>query len=375
MAFESGKGFAPFLLQNIANISQGATPMFKLDPMGGLNLLLSQNRPDVLRLNTQDGHRKSVKVRYKQRWTKAFTDTSKSCDNTNVGVRKEVDVELSSVRQFAIHIEDETIAKYEADASRIINTGQPPTGIMNEMVQEVIAAGNAILQGVEDDLMTVMVANIGVNRRTGNNAAATININKDSQINPLTDGLTQIMADYSNNGGMGRPQVLGSGLFHNFILQQAAKSANQSGIDTRVQTAQLDFYHSLQAASIFGANQIVAYEPNAVQLVDYLEYTGFKAGVKPGASVFGVLTLPMQNGSDVVPVDFDFQLKYNDCPQVFVDAYYGTEMTLEKGFNLILSKQSGVFTIPPDAYRAGDDLAGNRGSLRYAITNDCEACD
>lgn len=369
MAVTLGQGFAPYLLQHMKSVAMDATPQYKLEVPGFLNLIQSNDKPEILRLDTAGGHKKTAQVRYKQRWNKVHTDTSKSCDYTNVGTRLEAPVELSSVRQFAIHLSDETVAKYEEAASKSVAVGKPAVGVMNELYEEIILASSAILDGVNDDLATIAVSAIGRNRRTGSAAAATINLALNGTQNDLTTGLTQILADYKINGGMGTPKVWGSGLMYNFMLQQASKSADQAGFDTSVMAAGLNFFHDLSAPSILGSNQIVVYEKNAVQIVEYLEYTGFKAGAKPGASSFGVLTLPAISNGEILPVDFDFQLKYNDCETVLTDAYYGTQLTLPKGFNLIISKQSGLFTIPDNAYRATDEMNGNRGSLRYTITN------
>jgi hypothetical protein len=369
MAITLGQGFSPYLLQHIESVAGEATPQYKIDVPGFLNLVQSNTKPEILRVDTAGGHKKTAQIKYKQRWTKAHTDTTKSCDNTNVGSRREAAVDLSSVRQFAIHIADETIAKYDEQASKTIAVGKPATSLMNEFVEEIFLAASAILDGVNDDLATVAVSAIGTNRRTGNNSAATINIDSDATTNDLTQGLTQIFADYKTNGGRGIPKIWGSGLMYNFLLQQPSKSFDQSGFDSSVMAKGVNFFHDLSATSILGTNEIVVYEPNAVQIIEYLEYTGFKAGAKPGGSFFGTCTLPMKLNGEVLPVDFDFQLKYNDCQTTMTDAYYGSELVLEKGYNLILSKQSGLFTIPDDAFRINDILHGNRGSLRYTITN------
>ena len=369
MAVTLGSGFAPYLLQHIKTIAGESTPQYKLDTYGFLNLLNSQSKPEILRLDTPKGHKKTAQVRYKQRWTKDFTDTSKSCDVTNVGTRKEASVELSSTRQFALHIPDETIAKYEEDASRTVMLGNPGTGIMNELLEEIVLAASALLDGVNSDLLTTAVTKIGKNRVTGSTASKTVNFPLDTTNLPLASGLTEILSDYKRNNGSGRPQIVGNGLFNSFAEQQSSKSADQSGFDTRVMFNGVTWYYDNETISALGANQIIVYEPNAIQIVEYLEYTGFKAGAKPGSSVFGVLALPMQSGSEIIPVNFDFQLKYNDCATELTDAYYGTTLTLEKGYNLIISKQCGLFTIPDDAFRGTDVLNGNRGSYRYTITN------
>lgn len=369
MALTLGQGFSPYILPHIKEVTKEATPQYKLDNQGFLNMLQSQSKPEVLRLDNAAGHKKTVRIRQKQRWTKDFTDTAKSCDVTNIGVRSEVDVDLGTIRQFSIHIDDETLAKYEDDASKTANFGAPATPIMNELLEEIILAGNAILQGLNDDLFTLGAAAIGKNRVTGSTSSQTVNFPNDTNNRSLTDGLTKVLSDYSINGGKGIPQVVGSGLMFNFMLQQASKVADQSGFDTTIMAAGLKFYHDLTASSALGTNQFIVYEPNAIQLVEYMEYTGFKAGPKPGASSFGVIPLPMVVGGEVKPVLFDYQLKYNDCTTTISDMYYGTTITLEKGFNLILSKQCGLFTIGTQAFRATDVLNGNRGSYRFTATN------
>ncbi len=369
MSVTLGSGFAPYFLNHIKTITGDSTPQYKLDPQGFINLLQSQTKPEILRLDSPGGHKKTVQIRYAQRWTKDFTDTTKSCDQINIPVRAETSVELSSTRQIAFHIPDETIAKYEEDASKVMNLGAPVTGVMNELMEQVIMGSNAILSGVNDDLATLAVAAIGKNRVTGVTTSTSLNFALNTTNLPLNDGATRVLSDYKINGGTGTPQVWGSGLMYQYMLQQASKANDQSGLDTSVIAGGMKFYHDLGAISTLGSNQFVVYQPNAIQMVEYLEYTGFKAGQKPGASTFGVIYLPMQVGSEVLPVAFDYQLKYNDCDTTFTDAYYGTSQTVGKGYALIISKQCGLFTIPSGAYRATDGLTGNRGSLRYTATN------
>lgn len=369
-------GFRDSVLYHLRDIAKENTPQLKLDPHGYLAMLYKFRKPEILGLNNSAGHKKTVRVKYLQRFTKDFTDTSKSCDQTNVQPYLENNVELSSTRQLAIHINDETIAKYNDDASRTVRAGQPATDLMNELMEQIMSGANAILDGVSSDLQTSQSAQFGVNRRTGSANAATININANNDTNVLTDGITQMLSDFQQNRGKGRPQIVGNGLMHNWMIQNGAiAGANASGLDTRLQGAGFDFYYDLETINTWGANQVAVFEPNSVGIVEYLEYTGFKAGEKPGASTFGTIMLPMVGvDGNNVPVSFDYQLKYYDCATTLTDAYYGTSLSVEKGYNLILSKQSGLYTIPDDAYRGTDVLSGNRGTYRYAITNSCETC-
>ena len=110
MAVTLGVGFRPYLLTHLKTILGADVPQHKIEPVGFLNFLSRQSRPEILRLDNAAGHQNVVQIRYKQRYTVDFTDTAESCDATNVQARREMPVNLSSYRQLAVHIEDETIA-------------------------------------------------------------------------------------------------------------------------------------------------------------------------------------------------------------------------------------------------------------------------
>lgn len=365
-----GQGFRPYLLRQLANIvGEGNLPQNKIEHVGFMNFLQSQNKPEILRLNNTAGHLQAVQVKYLQRLTEEFTGTNEGnvCSHTYFENYKETTANLTSFRFIPLYLGDEIVAQYEDDASRTLSVGAPPTMIMNEMLERIMTAANAIIGGVRTDLLTSLV--VGNNRVTGNANAQTINFTVDTNNLPLNDGMTKILNDYYINLGTGTPQIVGSGLMHNFMLQQAAKGLAQSGLNTAIEAADVKFYYDQKAASILGANQFVVIEPNTVQIVEYLQFTGFKAGAKPGASIFGTLALPMQVGQDVLPIEFDYQLKYVDCPSDSIDQYYGTSITLQKGWVLILSKKSGIFQIPSDAYNGIDPMLGVNGCFRYVATN------
>jgi hypothetical protein len=363
-----GQGFRPYLLSHIANICKDATPQYKIEPDGFLNFLQMQDKPKFLRLNTEGGHKLQAQVKYKQRWTKEFVGTSIDCGVTNVPSYRETSVDLTSTRAIVLNFEDERIAQYEEDASTMRSAGSPPTDFMNEILDEIMTAASALLQAVNVDLQTTFSTKIGVNRTTGNNATRAININQDTNILQLTNGFNEMLADYTKNGGSGVPEIIGSGIFYNWMLNQASKSTDQSGVNSSIQARGVRFHHDLNFASTFGTNQIIWAQPNSVQIVEYLRNKGFKSGLR-GTSTFGTILLPVQTAAGIMDVEFDYQLRYNDCAQTLTDQYYGSTILIQPGFNLMLSKQCGLFTIPSDAYRSTDPLTGNRGTLRYTISN------
>lgn len=364
-----GLGFADSLTKHIAKVTAENTPDYKLNWQGALNLLKTNRNAQVVRLNdaTDEGHRRNVIIKARQRWNVSHTDTTHSCDNVNVPAYYERTVPLTGFRQIALYIDDETIARYPYEASKNSTLGTPSTPIMHEFLLMIKDSADALLSGVNQDLYTLMAANIGVNVRTGNNAAAAINLSLDTTNNPLSQGLTQVLTDYQLNESRGVPMMVGSGLIHNFMLQQAAKGIDQSGIDTPILANNFKFFQDPFTATALGANEAIVYEPETCQIVEYMRYKGFKGGDKL-TSYFFTFGLPMQVSDRVKMIEFDAQLKYHDCPTTLTDAYYGTSITVDKGWALIISKDFGLFTID-QAYRATDRLSGNRGSYRYSFTN------
>lgn len=365
-----GQGFRPYLLRQLANIvGEGNLPQHKIEHVGFMNFLQSQNKPEILRLNNTAGHLQAVQVKYLQRLTEEFTGTNEGdvCSHAYFEPYHEATANLTSFRFVPLYLGDEIVAQYEDDASRTLSVGAPPTMIMNEMLERIMTAANAIIGGVRTDLLTSLT--IGNNRVTGNATAQTINFELDTNLLPLNDGMTKILTDYSINLGSGKPEIVGSGLIHNFFLQQVAKGVAQSGLNTAIEAAECKFYYDQKANDILGANQFVVIEPNTVQIVEYMQYTGFKAGAKPGSSIFGTLALPMQVGQDVLPIEFDYQLKYVECPTEYINQYYGNTMLLQKGWTCILSKKCGIFQIPADAYNGIDPMLGVNGVFRYTSTN------
>lgn len=364
-----GLGFADSLTKHIAKVTAENTPDFKLNWQGGLNLLKSNKNAQVVRLNDEQsaGHRRNVIIKARQRWNISHTDTTASCDNVNVPAYYERTVPLTGFRQLALYIDDETIARYPAEASVNAGVGTPSTPLMNEFLLMIKEGADALLSGVNQDVMTLMAGAIGVNVRTGNNAAATVNLPLNTGNNSLNQGLTQVLTDYQLNESVGTPMMVGTGLIHNFMLQQAAKGLDQSGINTPILANSIKFFQDPFIATALGANEAIVYEPESVQLVEYMRYKGFKAGDKQ-TSFYFTFMLPMQVAEQVKMIEFDAQLKYHDCPTTLTDAYYGTSVTVDKGWALIISKDFGLFTID-QAYRGTDRLSGNRGSYRYAFTN------
>jgi len=378
MAFTSGEGFAPYLLDDLANIALQNTPGTRLDPFGTTRFLYSQNRPEILRVHTARGHKKRATVKYRKRLTKDETRTTKECDGITQNPYLEQDVELVSERQIAFLLEDDLLRQYQDAASSQMNVGTPQAPISMEMYNLILSGANAILHGINEDLLTDMVTKLGTNVVTTTDLTAgadTVNISTSSDFNDLNGGLTQILSHYSEHGGIGRPQVIGGGNFHNMMLKRGFQGPGQNGLNTTGMLDTMDYFYDLDTQNILGANQILVLQPDAYTLVDYLENIGNFVGPNRGDSYFGVINLPMMDAMGMItPVTFDYQLKWHDCATMYTDDETAQIVNGGKGWVMWLRKCTGVFAIPADAYRSTDRLFGHRGALRYEVTNTCESC-
>ena len=369
-------GFSLGVLQTIRDITKQAAPQDKLEPVGMLGSLKIAHSPGIIMNDSGAGHTKTVTVKHKKRFTPAQTSTVDSCETTNTQPYFENTVSVANYRQIAIHLEDVVVAQYDEYASAMQSGGTIPlTPMMWELYDHIKSAASALNQAVNEDVLTLALAAMGVNRTTGVNTATTLNIPLNTVNNPLGDSINQMLYDFQFNSFTGRPIVVGSGMLHKWMLQQNAKSADQAGLSSRIQAAGLDFWvDNILGTVEADADAIAVYEKDSIQLVEWLRNRGAFAGTK-GTSTFGVIGLPMDAGNGTTQtMMYDYQLKYNDCAEEFGYVDGVEAVTLQRGWNMIISKHFGLYTIPTNAYRVGDVLAGNRGSLLYTFTNDCVEC-
>lgn len=362
-------GIAPYLLNDLKSTAGGAYPGYKVDLKGFLAMLTSGPGANPIQQGTVSGNKKTVTFWYRQRPTLSMTDTAAACDQLLTPARLESTVSVANVRQIAYHLSDELVASYtEEAAQRMANPGIPFSGgATNEMMDIIYSACNAILTGINRDLLGLLTW--GRNKVSGNNASTTVNIPQTLSQN-LGTGVAKLMSDYKSNNLMGTPNVVGAGLFYNYMLTQPYKGNDSIGMNSQIATGMMNFYPDQDFASVVGTNDIGIFEPGSLQMVEYLEYTGFKAGVKPGDSEFGVLVLPaVDTAGNILPVKLDYQLRYLPCATTLVDAYSGQSTTFQKGWSLILKKNFGLFQLPSDSFRNDDGNIAVNGALRFTITN------
>lgn len=372
-----GKGLAQALIISAAEVFKGATPGEKITPLGYMQYLLGNASPNVISKGIDDGsgYIRGVQVRYMQRAPAGKSVTVDDCSIQTKAAYLNKTIPATHFRALGITFEDDLIATYERDALAVKNVGTPATGIMNEVWDAIIANANGLFTDINNDLLTDQAANFGSNIVTGNNTAKTINFALNGTNNPLAAGMTDIMADaMANEMKLAGSSIVGSGLILNYSLQQPAKSANQSGLNTALQQIP-DFKYDPYAQTKWGANYFGLFEKDAVGFINIARFRGAKAGLR-GADYFFTLKLPIYDSvgqGNYIGFEFDVQLTYRTCPDTVQIGTYDADdnppVAVGRGWNIILMSSYSQFNVPIDAYDADDRLFGNNGTYLFTATN------
>lgn len=367
-------GYCPSLLVHLKSLQACNYSGTKITTSGFLKHLLEQRASTPnhqLTINGEDGsgHYRDVTVKYRPRVTPSQISDSLDCDIDKIPVYTEQSITRTTDRKFAFTITDETIARYCAEASQTVMVGRPATPFMQEHLSYFMQMLNGFIGSIDTALLTSMATNFGTNVVTGSNAAQTVNIDQDGDINDLTTGLTKLLADAAANEMCGDLAIVGSGLMNNYMIQRVAQGLASNGVDASRLTG-FKFFHDLYCAQTWGVNQVGVFEKNAVHFVDLNRYVGFRAGTK-GTSTFFNLPVPVEcagcNG-DYSMLGLDVQVKYRDCPETVNVSGYESGITVDRGWDVIVSKSFGLF-VPNENYESTDRLNGSNGTLRYTITN------
>ena len=378
-------GFQPYLLIMLSQAFNGQNPARKITPPGYLSMLLNNGSPNVISTSKSDalGHVRDVKYTYRQPTKKGTSDTTDSCDIIAKPSRLEATIPSTLFRRDSVLFEDDVIAQYEQEASRIIRpniqsdgTIKPLSpdnfrGILGEVYDVILDRMRGLIADINNDLLVAQAASFGVNAVTGNNSAVTINFTLSTATNPLTDGFTKLLSQARENEfNLSNAGIVGSGLIDNYMIQHimGAKSTDQSGVNSAALTMANNYFFDIDAASAWGTNKFGVFDKGAVQFLEVDRYVGFKAG-QLGSDYFFNAAFPLVDslGKAIGSIKFDMQLRYSNCPQTI--AIDGEPTAVGRGWNLIISKSFHQVNLPADLYTTGDRLAGNNGTLLFTATN------
>ena len=269
-------GFAPYLLFQSKAVFDGIAPSTKITPIGYTRMLMDNSKANIVSKGIDDGsgHIKNVTIKYRTRLPKGKSATTDNCEIDARPAYSEATIAATMFRKYAVLLEDDTIAKYEVEACKLMNpSGTALTGVsplMQEQWEVIMETINGLMQDINDDLVTKQVTNFGKNQTTGSTAVKTVNFPLSTTTNNLSSGMTMVMSDARlNEMNIANAMIVGSGLVDAYYIQQVQKAIGmgQSGFDPS-KMALPTYYNDFDCAGAWGANQFGIFEKNAVQLIE-----------------------------------------------------------------------------------------------------------
>lgn len=365
-------GFCPAVLLHINDVAEGNAPGRKLHIAGFMAALFCCQNSTVSPLNTQqfDGiHKRPVTVKYNQRPTVDQVQDEENCDVNRIPAYSEWTLPTLNHKQHSFFLADATLQQYCSDASATRSAGQPPTTVMQEVYDKILESANVVMKAINIDLVTEMATQFGENTTTGSDNGKVINIERSPNV-VLDNGMIDLLRDIQENEICDSPCFVGGGLWAAWNIAQTIACCNQAGMDiSRIGLPSFKFDKDTQ--TIWGQNSAALLAPGSVKFLGRNQFQGTGAGFK-GGSFF--TTLPMPVGDFGCNLDdclrdlvLDMQLRYIDCPQE-IDLN-GVPTQVGRGWQVIISKQYGLWVQPTNAYAATDELAGTNGTLKYFLTN------
>lgn len=366
-------GFCPALLQDINDIAGQNAPGKKLHIAGFLSMLFccQNSLASPIQAGTQDGHRRTLTIKYRPRPLVSSVQTEDDCDINLIPAWLEWTVPALTHRQHSFFLEDSLVRQYCKDVSNMRDLGTPRTRVMEEVYGLFLDSANVVMKVVNQALVLSMATEFGENVTTGDAGGTAINFNTNGASNILTDGLIQMMRDIQENEICGDPCVVGGGLWSAAQMAHSLACCNAAGIDfSKASFPKLFFDKDTQF--YWGANTAGLFAPGSVKFISFDRYIGEAFVGDKGASFFTNVGLPVNdfgcNLDDCLrDLRLDVQLKYIDCPQnVTIN---GVSTAVGRGWQVIVSKQFTMWVQPVGAFQTGDSLDGTNGTIKYYASN------
>lgn len=374
-------GYCPALLRHINDVAEGNAPGKKAHVSGFLRMLFCCQNSSVSPVNdgnNANGHVQGLTVKYRQRPVAAHVTDEDNCELNRIPAYSEWSLPTLLYRQTSFFVSDAEIQKYCADASASASIGAAATGFMREHFDVYIEHVNILMKQINEALVTEMATQFGDNVTTGSNTGKVININRQGNDLTLNDGIIELLNDLRENENCDDVCVVGGGIISAYDIARPTIGLSQAGVDgSKLSWPGVFFDKATQ--TIWGQDAFGVFAKGSVKFIGRNRYAGPFGGAK-GNSIF--LTVPFPVGEFAGCTDFleclrdlrvDVQMRYIDCPtEIEVN---GTPTTVNRGWQVILSKYFNMWVQPTNAYASTDPLEGTNGTLLYYAMNECRDCD
>lgn len=354
-------GIAGAIIKNITAIAGINDPQLKITPVGFLKMLVENNAlvQVVNEDDLQKGQARDIKVRYMQRGLESEVSDRDDCDTPITPEWKESTIGAPLYSKIGIMITDEQMRKYQAAATEPTSLGN--VKISRALYETILTHVGALLNNIDKKLVAAQASKWGKNAAYNTDAAQSIELGTKAD---MGDGVVKLLLDAEENEVEGDLLVCGNGRVRAFDLYNKLKSGSDSN---GFGSLTLNAYSDPKTATLWGKDHFGVFAKGCVGFVDINKNVGEYAGEK-GSSIFFQIPMPVMINGTVLPINFDCQLKYEDCPQ------YDAQNTkvADRGYKLIIAKTYGLFNMPSDCFKEGDALAGVNGSFHYVATEQDE---
>lgn len=299
-----------------------------------------------------------VKIRSYQRRS-GTSRTTQSCDATPVLLDEQM-FKMTMYREDSVQIPWSSMVNLCGEAATVQASGLAPDGtryvngngmMMQDVHERVMAMVYGLVPDINNDVLTKLSLQTGINRRTGLATAKSYELfnNNGQQLNAI--GYAEMGTDYKTMGLGGRPIIIGGAKTNIWATLVGAGNLAASGTNyaTLSQNWPVRQYYDLAVDSVVGADQFIMLAPGAAKLVTYNRNAGL-FGRKFGTGYFGQFTIK-EFGEDL---RFDLHIEEISCPQPYA--------------NIIVGLTYDVY-VPKAIYSAADPNKGVNGVTKGKIVN------
>lgn len=347
------------LINNPANVQiMGGTLAALNDPS---NLRTGQ----VIRQANDNGtgQSKEVRVVYKQRQLAADATDTKSCVSEGQMNYIEETFQVNNYRGVSFTLSEAQLRTFCESYAELVNlTGSVDPNQIVQRANGIGAAGgalsvvreifvdfqlsaNALVQAMNDDLLTSITGGVGNWYGGATNPSYTVE-NTDGSIYPL--GLFQMKQNYMNTGFSGSPIIIGgAGALQRVWMNDSryfGQGANGLNFATvRENTGVAEFYFDVNAASnLTNQDSAIVFAPGSLIYTPFLQYVGSYGKI----GTMDRFTMPIPG---LPQVKCDVRVLPDSCDESY-------QIWMECFFD--------VYTAPTTLFQAGDPNAGVNGIFK-----------
>lgn len=369
MSIVQQNAICPAILVGLNEVLSKNDPNKLVTPIGFTQALFdpSNRKPDsvVQNVDAGNGHPKTVRIKHKQRSTKAETSTTKTCGD---GLEKpwfEETFTPSQYREHSITLTEANIRKLcdAASALKAVPGGNfkdfkgnaYSLALMSEIVEEILMDFDGLRQAINDDLLVSLLLNFG--KYVDGSTSKTFNVYRSTDAaagsvgSPVLDGFNQFKREMRRTTMNGEPIAFGEGLMELAIMSLGYGCCNNGGTDFGKMNGDAGFkwYRDYQAGSrLANDNAFGVFMPGSLQFASYNDYVGSFA--RPiGVVERGTIPDPAVPG-----LVYDMRVIPVACTGSNVAEYY----------TVIIGLKFDLWAAPLTQFKSGDRLAPVNGVFK-----------